>query len=146
MDKLLRAALAASRLSLLYRTAHAKLMRAVTTAAAGLVAGLFFIFGLLWFDAALWFYCAPKLGNPIAALIAGGAFVLVAVIAVLVIVLSGGGSNASVKRAYPPPPAGPGIPPDLLRDMNGFVRRHQGTILLATALAGLLFGTTRGRR
>jgi hypothetical protein len=143
MDKLLRAALAASRLSLAYRAARAKLVRALTAAVAGMVAALFFLLALLWFDAALWFYCAPKLGAPIAALIAGGAFVLVAVIAMLVIVLSGA-SRPAAERV--PPLAAPQVPPDLLRDMNGFVRRHQGTILLATALAGLLFGSTRGKR
>jgi hypothetical protein len=143
MDKLLRAALAASRLSMAFRAARAKLVRALTAAVAGMVAGLFFVLALLWFDAALWFYCAPKLGAAIAALIAGGAFVLIAVIAVLVIVLSGAGGPPA-ERA--PARGAPQVPPDLLRDMNGFVRRHQGTILLATALAGLLFGSTRGKR
>jgi hypothetical protein len=145
MEKLLRAVLAASRLNEVYRSLRVKLMRAVVAAAAGVVAGVFLIFALIWFDAALWFYVAPKLGSAIASLIAGGAFFAVTVIAAIVLtVVSAGGAPA---EPAPPriPSFGPGVPPDLLRDANHFVRRHQGKILMATALAGLVFGSSRRR-
>lgn len=140
MDKLLRAALAATELGAFYETARSRPRQIVVALALGWIASLFGLLALLWFDAALWFYCAPRLGAPIAALIAGGALLLAALIAVLVILLVN-------QRREPAAPAAPAFDAQALagaaKQLDGLMREHKGLILTAAALAGLAFGTQR---
>ncbi|MGH6981600.1 MAG: hypothetical protein ACREFC_10370, partial [Stellaceae bacterium] len=109
----------------------------VLVLAIGWIAALFGLLALMWFDAALWLYCEPRLGAPVAALIAGGALLLAAVVAAIAIFLL---------RREPPPVASPIDARALAAaagDLDGFVREHKGTILIAAALAGLVLGTQK---
>jgi hypothetical protein len=140
MDKLLRAALAATELGALYETARAKPRHIAAALLAGWIAAIFGILALLWFDAALWFYCEPRLGAPIAALISGGALLLAALVAVLTIVLP--------RSRQPVPAPIPAIDAQALaagaaRELSGLVREHKGLVLAAAALAGLVLGSPK---
>lgn len=142
MDKLLRAALAATELGALYEGVRARPRHIILAVVLGWIAAMFGILALLWFDAALWFYCLPRLGPPIAALIAGGALLLAALIAVLVILLTRQPSSQSA----PVPGLGAGIDARALaRELTGFVREHRGAILIASALAGVILGSNQKR-
>jgi hypothetical protein len=139
VDKLLRAVLAATELGGLYETARSRPRRIVLVLVAGWVASVFALLALLWCDAALWFYCEPRLGAPIAALIAGGALLLAALIAVLIILLSS-------RRRDPPPVTAPFDARALAgaaTELNGYVREHKGLVLAAAALAGLVLGSQK---
>lgn len=142
MNTLLNAAVAGMRFGGVYARAQAKLRYAATVAMAGIVVACFVLVALLWFDVALWFYCAPRLGPATAALICGGAFLAAALIGVLVIVLA---------RPVAPRPADNGVAANAMaagaiHELDGFVRDHKGTILIAAALAGLVFGSQPRRR
>ena len=141
MDKLLRVALAAMELGAHYENAHARFRPILTAVVAGWVAAAFGILALLWFDAALWFYCQPRLGAPVAALIAGGALLLLALIALLPIaLLRSGGAQA------PADGVGAGaLAAGAARELNELVRGHKGAIMIAAALAGLVLGSTPRR-
>ncbi len=141
MDKLLRAALAATQFNAIYGRIRAEARSLLIAAVAGWIALVFAILALLWFDAALWFYCVPRLGPAIAALIAGGALLLVALVAALVIVWS----RSRPARAVPPPPANLAAA-NAIHELNGFVREHKGLVLIAAALAGVVVGSTPPRR
>jgi hypothetical protein len=138
MDRLLRAALAATELGARYESARAKPRQILTALAIGWVAALFAIAALFWFDLALWFYCEPRLGAPVAAVIAGGALLLAALAAVLAILLARG--------RKPAPAAAPAIDPQAIagiaRELNGFVREHKALLLVAAALAGAVLGSS----
>ncbi|HXE16258.1 MAG TPA: hypothetical protein VN632_03455 [Stellaceae bacterium] len=139
MDKLLRAVMAATELGAFYENARSRPRRIILALAAGWVASLFALLALLWFDAALWFYCEPRLGAPIAALIAGGALLLAALIAILVILIG------SQRRE--PPAASPAFDAQALAgaavELDRFVREHKALILAGAAVAGLVFGTRK---
>lgn len=139
MNTILNAAAAGMRLGGVYDRVQIKLRYAATAAVAGMVAGGFIVIALLWFDVALWFYCAPRLGAAIAALICGGAFLLGALIAVLVIVLAR--PIAPRPRPRDASAATDALAASAIHELNGFVRDNQTTILIAAALAGLVFGS-----
>jgi hypothetical protein len=139
MDRLLRAAAAAMELGARVEHARAQSGHIVAVLLAGWIAAIFGILALLWFDAALWFYCEPRLGAPIAALISGGALLFAALVAVLAIVLS---------RSREPVLQLPPIDPQALaagaaRELSGLVREHKGLILAGAALAGLVLGVQK---
>jgi hypothetical protein len=138
MNGLLRAALAATELGALYENARAKSGHVLAVLLVLWVAAIFGILALLWFDAALWFYCEPRLGAPIAALISGGALLFAAVVAVLTIVLS---------QARAPAAAPAAIDSQALagaaRELGGLVRDHKSLLLVGAALAGLVFASSQ---
>jgi hypothetical protein len=136
MDRLLRAALAATQLGARIEHARARSGRIVAVLLAGWIAAIFGILALLWFDAALWFYCEPRLGAPIAALISGGALLVAALVAVLAIVLSR-------SRKTPPPPTvdAQALAAGAARELSGLIREHKGLVLAGAALAGLVLGS-----
>ena len=142
MNNMLNAAAAGMRLGGVYARAQAKLRHAATVSIAGFVAAVCIFVALLWFDAALWFYCVPRLGPANAALICGGAFVLVASVAVLVIALARPVATRSVDNCVP----ANAMAASALHELNGFVAEHKGIILVAAALAGVIFGSQPTRR
>lgn len=139
MNKMLNAAAAGMRLGGIFARTQAKLRYIATTAVAGTIAAGFIVIALLWFDVALWFYCAPQLGPAVGALICGGAFLLGALIAMLVIVLAR--PIAPRPRPRDPSAATDALAADAIRELSGFVHDNQATILIAAALAGLVFGS-----
>ncbi len=142
MNKMVNAAAAGMRLGGIHTRIQAKLRYAATAAAAGVVAAVCMFVALLWFDIALWFYCAPRLGAANAALICGGAFVLVASIAVLIIVLT----RPVAPRPVDNSAAANAVAANAIQELSGFVGEHKSTILIAAALAGLIFGLQPSRR
>jgi hypothetical protein len=138
MMRLLRAALTADQLRALYDGARAKARRIVVMIVVGTVAGVCGAAALIWLDIALYFYCLPRFGPPIAALIAAGAFMLVALIALVPLALT------SSPRTRPR--RSPGVDQSTaaaLHDLTELAKRNKGAILVAAALSGLLLGTKR---
>jgi hypothetical protein len=99
---------------------------------------------LIWLDAALWLYCAPRLGPATAALIAAGATLLAALLVLLIVAI------ARPRRpvvASPAPHPLSGLPlPSHLPDFQTIIRRNKGAILIGTLIAGLVLGGSARRR
>jgi hypothetical protein len=146
MNGLLRLALTATGTGALVETARVKSRRIVVAAVCGWIAATFVIAALLWFDIALFLYCEPRLGAWIAALVSGGALIVVALLAMLPMAM-----QSRPARTPPPQPiASPAFPANELaakavREANNLFREHKGTIIVAAALAGLLLSTRNTR-
>jgi hypothetical protein len=139
MDKLLRAASVAAQSITLYGRIRAGSRHALIRVVSSSIALVCLILALLWFDVALWFYCAPRIGAALAALVAGGAFLLVAIAVVTIPRL----------RLRSPPPAR-SAPTDglaaAIRELNGVLRENRGILLVAAALLGAMLGARRPKR
>jgi hypothetical protein len=139
MDKLLRAAAIAAQTLTIFGRIRAGARRALIEAVSGLIALVFVILALLWFDVALWFYCEPRVGPAFAALIAGGGLLLVAIGIVVM---------PRLRRRSPPPARA--VPADglavAIHELNGVFRDNRGLILVAAALLGAILGTRPPKR
>lgn len=122
---------------MLYDGARAKARRVVITVVTGAIAGIFVLGALIWLDIALYFYCQQRFSAPIAALIAAGAFLVVAILALIPLTISG--SRAPALKALGTPD--PGVA--AMQEVTNLMKRHQGAILIAAALAGVVLGTKR---
>jgi hypothetical protein len=141
MDQLLRVAMAAANLGAL-RDAIRAWSRQLAILVVGAALGLFFaLAAVLWLDVALWFYCLPRLGPPIASLIAAGALLLVALAALCAVLLMRAPRAAALPTGPNPAAAG-----DALREATALMRRHLGTILAIAAVAGVVIGSTPQQR
>ncbi|HEX4113447.1 MAG TPA: hypothetical protein VH020_13000 [Stellaceae bacterium] len=134
---LLRAAVSAQELRLFYDSARAKARRLVVALVAGAIAGIFALAAVIWLDIALWFYCEPRLGAPISALIAAGALLLVALLALIPLALTSARPRPRRAVAMDAPTAA------ALHDVAELVKRNKGAVIIAAALAGLVLGTKR---
>jgi hypothetical protein len=139
MDKLLRAASVAAQMVAIYGRIREGSRRAVIRVVSSLIGLVFLIFALLWFDVALWFYCAPRIGPGFAALVVGGGMLLVAV-AIVVIPRLRTGSPPPVRAA---PTDGLAA---AIHELNGMFRQNKGMILVAAALLGALLGARPPKR
>jgi hypothetical protein len=139
MDKLLRAASVAAQTIAIYGRIREGSRRALIRVVSSLIGLVFVIFALLWFDLALWFYCAPRIGPAFAALVAGGGMLLVAIAIVVIPRL----------RTRSPPPVR-AAPTDglaaAIHELNGLFRQNKGMILVAAALLGALLGARPPKR
>jgi hypothetical protein len=139
MDKLLRAASVAAQSITLYGRIRAGCRRALIRVVSSSIALVFLILALLWFDVALWFYCAPRIGAALAALVAGGALVLVAIAV---------GTIPRLRLRSPPPARS--APTDglaaAIHELNGVLRENKGMLLVAAALLGAMLGARRPKR
>ena len=147
MNGLLRSALAITGIEALAETAQAKARHLMVGAVCGAIAAILVIAALIWFDIALFFYCAPRLGPGIAALISGGALIVVALLALVPMAI-----HSRPPRPLSPPVSNPvaGIAvADLagraVHEANTLFREHKGTVIVAAALAGLVL-SARDRR
>jgi len=146
MNGLLRSALAITGIGALAETAQARARHLMVGAVCGAIAAILVIAALMWFDVALFFYCAPRLGPGIAALISGGALIVVALLALVPMAM-----RSRPARPLPPasnPMAGIAVA-DLagraVHEANALFREHKGTVIVAAALAGLVL-SARERR
>ncbi len=139
MDKLLRAASVAAQTITLYGRIRAGFRRALIGVVSSGIALVFLILALLWFDAALWFYCAPRIGAALAALVAGGAFLLVAIAVVAI-------TRWRLRSAPPARPAPTDGVAAAIHELNGFVRENRGMLLVAAAVLGALLGARPPKR
>jgi hypothetical protein len=139
MKGLLRAVVTARELRPLYDGARAKVRRIAVAIVAVALAAAFAVAALIWLDIALYLYCRPQFGSPIAALIAAGAFVVVALLALLPLALI---------SSRPPPRSRRIAAVDestaaAVHDLAELVKRNKGAIIVAATLAGLVLGTKR---
>jgi hypothetical protein len=139
MDKLLRAASVAAQATTIYDRIRAGSRHALIRAVSICVALVLSIFALLWFDIALWFYCAPRVGAALAALVAGGGLLLVAIAMVTL-----------PRMRWRPIPPVRSAPTDGLaaavHQLNGVMRNNKGMILVAAALLGAMLGARSPKR
>lgn len=139
MDKLLRAGSVAAQTSAIYGRIRAGSRRVLIRGVSICIALVFTIFALLWFDVALWFYCAPRIGPALAALVAGGGLLLIAIVIVLLPLLG-----------WRPTPPLRSAPTDglaaAIHELNGVMRDHKGTILAGAALLGAILGARSPKR
>jgi hypothetical protein len=139
MDKLLRAGSVAAQTITIYGRIRDGSRRVLIRGVSIGIALVFSIFALLWFDVALWFYCAPRVGAALAALVAGGALLLVAIAVVLL----------PLAWSRPTPPARSASTDGLaavVRELNGAMRDNKGTLLVAAALLGAILGARSPKR